>query len=519
MKLVDAETKINTIENNEEREVAELLLNMGFTFIDSNSKIKNSSNQLVGEIDLLFSFADYLIIVEVSKNHHAGNAKKITFFTKWSDRSNQSLLQNHHSLGPRKTLKVYFDLAINTLENPSAESSRLTLDGTGNKIAYLADYEYFLDSLKKVGRWSKNDFLDWLDFEDEPKTKSVDAIQYYIGDIPAFCFVEKVPNLLTSCYVSRRRTNDMGYQRALKKNRVTGISQNIKKGEALSFPNSILINVPNLTDTIAEPEECPKVVKIHFPLSYNTCRIIDGQHRLLGFSAVPLETREMHYLPVIALQDYDRKKEIKTFVDINSKQQKIDVNLILLLKADLEWEKGTKEQKEKIAVGVSQKLNNSFLKNRVYFGMADESKGNKITLSTLVSSLVGNDHIQETVAKTYKNIKEIFKLIQENIPKHAFHEGEYFGGNQGIRVLCRLLYLYQRNVDVAKICISKEDFIKSLGNIMNKNIIVELDDLYGEGGANSASTLLVEKLQTKFPNKYKDMVTNLNNLKKKNKFS
>ena len=43
----------------------------------------------------------------------------------------------------------------------------------------------------------------------------------------------------------------------------------------------------------------------------------------------------------------------------------------------------------------------------------------------------------------------------------------------------------------------------------------ELDDLYGEGGANSASTLLVEKLQTKVPGKYKEMITNLNNLKKK----
>ena len=45
--------------------------------------------------------------------------------------------------------------------------------------------------------------------------------------------------------------------------------------------------------------------------------------------------------------------------------------------------------------------------------------------------------------------------------------------------------------------------------------IEELDDLYGERGVNSASTLLVEKLQEKFPNKYKDTMTNLYNLKKK----
>ncbi len=517
MQFTEAQEKIKTIANEAERDVAELLLNMGFTFIDSNPIIRNDLEQQVGEIDLLFSFEDYLLLIEVSKNTSAGNNKKITWFTKWADRSNQTLLRNHYNLRPRKVLRVYFDLATKTPENPSAESTRITQDGTGNKIAYLDDYAYFLNSLKKIGSWSKNDFLDWLNFEDEPRSKTIDAIQYYIGETPAFCFVEKVENLLRSCYVSRRRTNDMGYQRALKKTRVTGISQNIRKGEGLSFPNSILISVPNLTDNIAEPEDCPKIVKIHFPLSYNTCRIIDGQHRLLGFSAVPSETRQMYSLPVIALQNYDRKKEIKTFVDVNSKQQKIDVNLILLLKADLEWKEDTKEQKEKIAVGVAQELNNSFLRNRVYFGRADESKGSKITLSTLVSALLGNNQIQDTVSKTYKKIKETFKLIQENIPTYGFQEGGYFGGNQGIRVLCRLLYLYQRNTEVGRISISKEEFIKNIGAIMDKDTIAELDVLYGEGGANSATTVFANKLQEKFPTKYKDMVSNLNNLKKKKK--
>src|SRR5437879_5734530 len=161
----------------------------------------------------------------------------------------------------------------------------------------------------------------------------------------------------------------MGYQRTLKEHRMINISNNIKKREGLSFPNSILINVPDMTDNILPPEKCPKVVKIQFPLSYNTCRIIDGQHRLLGFSVVSSEIQKMYSMPVIALQDYDRKKEIKTFVDINSKQQRIDGNLILLLKADLEWKEGTTEFKQKVAVGVADELNHSFFKNRIYFGM------------------------------------------------------------------------------------------------------------------------------------------------------
>ena len=48
---------------------------------------------------------------------------------------------------------------MKTPENPSAESTRITQDGTGNKLAYLDGYAYFLNNLKKIGPWSKNDFL------------------------------------------------------------------------------------------------------------------------------------------------------------------------------------------------------------------------------------------------------------------------------------------------------------------------------------------------------------------------
>ena len=346
MQLVEAEKHITKITNESERRVADLLLNLGFTFIDSDSIILNSKKQRIGEIDLIFTFEDYLFLIEVSKDKHSGNSKKITFFTKWEDRDNLEIVRNTYELRPRKVMRIYFDLSTKTPENSSAEIQRITQSGKLNKVAYLDDYEHFFNSRKKIGPWAKNDLLDWLEFSDEKKSKQIDAIQYYIGSVPIFCFVEKVHNLLRTCYVSRRRKKDFGYQRTLREQRVLNISNNIKSGKGLSFPNSILINTPELISSKVPPEECPKVVKINFPMGYNTSRIIDGQHRLLGFSVLPSELQKMYYLPVIALEDFDRKKEIETFVDINSKQQRIDRNLILLLKADLEWNKGTKEFKE-----------------------------------------------------------------------------------------------------------------------------------------------------------------------------
>src|SRR2546427_5183613 len=117
-------------------------------------------------------------------------------------------------------MRVYVDLSTKTPENPSAEIQRMTKGGKLNKVAYLDDFEYFLNCHRKIGLWAKNDLLDWLEYEDEKTSKQIDAIQYYIGDVPVFCFVERVYNLLHTCYVSRRRTKDMGYQRTLKEHRM-----------------------------------------------------------------------------------------------------------------------------------------------------------------------------------------------------------------------------------------------------------------------------------------------------------
>jgi len=218
-------------------------------------------------------------------------------------------------------------------------------------------------------------------------------------------------------------------------------------------------------------------------------------------------------MPVIALQDYDRKKEIKTFVDINSKQQRIDGNLILLLKADLEWKEGTTEFKQKVAVGVADELNHSFFKNRIYFGMADEPKGKKITLTTLVSSMISNDLVQDTISHTNKKLKEIFSFMLQYMSDYSFKEDTYFGQNRGISVLFRLVNLVQRNMQAQKMNVSKDIFFQDLSKLFNKQIIENLDNYYGEGGANAAATLLITELKTKYPIKYGRIETNLNLLR------
>ena len=509
MNFTKAQDQVAKIINDGERKVGELLLNMGLTLVDSNVIVLNSHSQRIGEIDLIFEFEDTQFLIEVSIDKHSGNSKKLTFFSKWADLSNLSILRKQCKLGSYKIMRVYFDLQHQTPDVGSAEVANVTSLGKMNKVCYADDFDYFSNYVKKIGSWSKNDFLDFVGFQGRENMVKIDAIQYYIEDLVVFCFVERVDNLLRACYVSRRRINDLGYQRALKRNRVLSISTNIKKGTGLSFPNSILIHAPTLTEHIKPPELCPATVKINFPTNFNTCRIIDGQHRLLGFAATMQQTQKHYYLPVIALQNIGLEKEVETFIDVNSKQQRMDSNLILLLKADMNWEKDSKGHDEKIAVEVSKKLNKTFFKNRIFFGYSDELKGKKITLTTLVSGMRKNEQIDDTAQKTFKKLSNYFQFMQEFLPAHSFMEGTYFGHNRGISVLFRLLRLLKRNFAANTISVGKDDFFKDLGKIFNSHLIVNLDDYYGEGGSNAAAELIIKTLQKNYPKKYENMKSNL----------
>ena len=170
-----------------------------------------------------------------------------------------------------------------------------------------------------------------------------------------------------------------------------------------------------------------------------------------------------------------------------------------------------------MAVKVSKKLSKTYFKNRIFFGYSDELKGNKITLTNLVSSMRNNEQIEETVQKTFKKLSDFFKLMQQFLPEYSFVEGTYFGHNRGISVFFRLLRLLKRNFVANTISVDNEEFFRNLGEIFNPQLIANLDDFYGEGGSNAAATQIIKTLQEKYPEKYDDMKFNLNQLPRNKK--
>jgi DGQHR domain-containing protein len=502
-----AREKILSMTNPDDKKVASLLLDLDFEMLDSNTEIKTfGTNNVIGEIDLLFLDSDYLFVIEVSRQSE--KEKISTFFSKWSEPVNEDQIIKKYNLSSRKIFHIYVHFGSSS--KSSVEINRLD-SKIRNKIIYSDDFNYFQSSCNKIGKWARSDLLDFIDYRSGNEFEKAGAIQYYIGDTPIFCLVQRVDKLLRACYVFRRRTSG-GYQRALNAGRISQIRENIQNAEGLIFPNSILINTEKiLIQRPISKEECPKSIEVDFPLNYCSCRIIDGQHRLLGFSQLPPEDLKKHFLPVIALQGYDQLKEIRTFIDINSKQQKINKNLILALISSFDWDKTANltEYNQKIAVDVSSQLDNSFLKNTVYVGSTDEKPGTKISLTTLVDSMIKNRIILGDFESTWLRIKQTFAIISGLKKYQWLHDKSYFKTNSGIRVLFRLVQLYDRNALAGRISMKESEFFDDVDKILDVTKINELKKFTGTfRGALDATAYLIQELKNSSA-KYRKMESNL----------
>jgi DNA sulfur modification protein DndB len=327
-----------------------------------------------------------------------------------------------------------------------------------------------------------------------------------------------VKTLLNTCYISRRLGEQKGYQRTLNMDRVIKLGKQIEKGKILAFPNSILVNCEEpLTQHPLEVSKCPGLITVSLPRSYCSCRVVDGQHRLLGFSRLTERELSRRHLPVIAFQGLNQQDEARLFIDINSKQKRIDSNLIQDLKADFTWDpsQNPKEYAEKTIVCIARKLSSRGpLRNRIFFGRAGETKGAKVTLSTLVS-VVRENHLVGGKLHFYQasfddvdgpldKIKEVFSLIGRTFRYHS-PEGQFLLTNVGLRITFRTLQVLIRHRKIGLVEATEKQFFKDLKGILNSDFIDDLKTLYGTGGKIEGSKRVLEELRKKHPARYESV--------------
>ena len=153
---------VNPETKRHEEEVERFLTNLGFVMNCSGKRILGENKNEIGEIDSLYEYKDYLLIVEVSTKKKHDNQKKNFFFSKWSDGYNLRKLRKQCNVNKKKTIRVYFDKVTKEPENHLG-LDHITLRRKGNKVVYADKYEELENSLNKNKSLARKKFLKWLE--------------------------------------------------------------------------------------------------------------------------------------------------------------------------------------------------------------------------------------------------------------------------------------------------------------------------------------------------------------------
>ena len=212
------------------------------------------------------------------------------------------------------------------------------------KIITENELQYFEAFVKHMGPAGKYQILgEFLKGQKVPGLGNIKlpAIRGKIGGQVFFSFVATPRNLLKIGFINHQALNHPdgrpAYQRMIMSSRIKKIGKFIEQGGY--FPTNILVNfsVSPRFDLISNAENTDPNIKfgwITLPSSYRSAWIIDGQHRLYGFSKLDDEYLDQS-LFVLAFVKMPVEKEADLFITINHEQKSVPRSLLVSLLADI----------------------------------------------------------------------------------------------------------------------------------------------------------------------------------------
>ena len=226
----------------------------------------------------------------------------------------------------------------------------------------------------------------------------IPAIQGEMGGHKYYSFSIEPERLLKIGYVLHRNEANKNmmptYQRLIKKKRLSEVRKFINEGGY--FPNSLIISIDSggrglqfdFSGTKVEGSHS-RIGVLHLPKRYRSAYIIDGQHRLYGYS--DSEYALTNSIPVVAFVDLDRQEQIKLFMDINENQKAVPKSLRVTLNADMLWDSANyEEQRQALRSKIAQMFGEeetSPLLGRVVIGEDETSPIKCITVTAIQAAL------------------------------------------------------------------------------------------------------------------------------------
>lgn len=325
--------------------------NLGFKYMSSNQnfKIRYSSDSIVEpqQIDVFAADDDVAIVVECksAKTFEKKTQFKDTILTFSAQRDN--IVREIKSHFNNDEMAVSFVFVTNNYL--ISESDMACAKDVGVIMLNQDDIDYYYSLYKNIGEAAKYHVL--ADVFEKQTIPSMDlhipAIQGKYNGVTIYSFLIEPSKLLPISYVAHRvknsKSTEMTYQRMIKKSRITNIRKYIETEKSI-FPNSIIVNIDSelCFDEKSRMNDMIASGTLELPNRYKSAWIIDGQHRL--FSYCGTEEASTSFIPVVAFEKLSYTKQSEMFIDINSKQTKVDKNLLLEINSESHFDSDKPEE-------------------------------------------------------------------------------------------------------------------------------------------------------------------------------
>lgn len=322
-----------------------LFAKMGFKYLneDRNFKIEYREG-LKKQIDIFAADEEVILIIECKS---CETRKRISY---QKDINELIGLKEKIRLAAKKLISEKAKIAFVFATNNSIlnENDRKRLEDESIFHFNQDDFDYYETITDHLGVASKFQLFGRL-FEGQkiPGLKNrVPAIKGKMSSGDTFYSFSIEPDFLLQIgfILHRIETNketSMAYQRLVKKPRLTQIAKYIDNGGY--FPNSIIINIKTSRKKALKFDQAEKIAHdsytslgiLHLPQTYRSAFIIDGQHRLYGYSKAKSDSN--HTIPVVAFHNMKEEEQAEIFVKINHTQRSVPANLLESIMSDFNW--------------------------------------------------------------------------------------------------------------------------------------------------------------------------------------
>ncbi|HOF66315.1 MAG TPA: DGQHR domain-containing protein [Candidatus Fermentibacter daniensis] len=333
------------------------------------------------------------------------------------------------------------------------------------KIITENELQYFETFVKHMGPAGRYQILgEFLQNEKVPGLAEIrlPAIRGTLGGDTFYAFVTKPRHLLKIAFINHQALNHPdgkpAYQRMISSSRIRDIGQFIKDGGY--FPTNLLVNFVDeprfdLLENTENTDQNTRFGWLTLPKKYKSAWIIDGQHRLYGYSHLD-DTYLDQSIFVIAFAKMDVHREADLFITINHKQKSVPRSLLVSLLADIRMgDSDPSTSLSALASAIIRSLNTSKtspLGRRFALPDIPAEPGQNLTISEGVKGLKRTGLIgrivdkkilsgpmcgetdEETIKRASYIIDAYFTRIQLSVPdKWEAGKSAYIATNPGFR--------------------------------------------------------------------------------------